>query len=89
MDWSYILTIIGILSVVIALFNFNVNKRIDDLKELFKAELKPINQKLDNHITDTDKKIEKLDVKIQGLEKKMESVDRKTDEVLGILKKSI
>lgn len=65
------LTVLGALIGILALntgisfYLFNslqntFNKRIDDLKELFKAELKPINEKLDNHITDTDKKIDAL-----------------------------
>ena len=60
------------------------NKRIDDLRdflrsetastrELFKAELKPINEKLDNHITDTDKKIDSLTKKIDKLLEKKEN----------------
>ena len=64
MEWTNVLAIVGILTLIMALFNFNINKRIDDLKELFKAELKaelaPINEKLGNHITDTDKKIDIL-----------------------------
>ena len=34
---------------------------------IFRAELRPINEKLDNHITDTDTKIDALDAKVSKL----------------------
>ena len=61
---SGLLIIIGVV-LTLAINGVNrqidvLGKRIDDLKELFRAELRPINEKLDNHITDTDKKIDEL-----------------------------
>ena len=50
------------------------NKRIDDLKELFKTELNPIKENLDNHITETDKKIDSLKEDIAGLKMDVHSV---------------
>lgn len=71
---TIILTIIGANIATLAIFTNIINKRIgdfnkrfDDLKDLFRAELKPINEKLDNHITDTDKKINELTKKVDRL----------------------
>ena len=77
----------------------NSNKRIDDLKELFrvelKAELEPINSKLNNHITDTNKDIKALTSRVDLIEKdlrvlnsKMKDLNVKMDMILKELKKS-
>ena len=70
------LTIIGANIATLAIFSFIINKRIDDIKELFKAELKaelsPINQKLNNHITDTDRKIDDLSKQVKEVNEKLD-----------------
>ena len=57
----------------------NSNKRIDDLKELFRSELKaelaPINSKLNNHITDTTKDIKVLTGRVDNIEKDLKTLN--------------
>ena len=48
-------------------FQNHVESRFNDLRGLFKAELKPINDKLNNHITDTDKKIDEINKKVDKI----------------------
>ena len=59
---SGLLIIIGV--VVFTHVINGINKRIDDLKELFKAELRvvinPINEKLSNHVTESLIQIRRL-----------------------------
>ena len=58
-----LISLLGEVSKVQGQFD-QFNNRFDDLKELFKSELarnlEPINQKLGNHITDTNKEIKTL-----------------------------
>lgn len=70
MNFESITEFIGLLGFIFLLINWlrsdlnkrldDQSKRFDDLKELFKAELKPIDEKLSNHVTDTHKEIESL-----------------------------
>ena len=59
-------------------FKDSINKKVDDFKEsitkqmeintkLLEAKLEPINEKLGNHITDTDKKIDEINQKLDQL----------------------
>ena len=56
-------------------FKVSIDKRFDDfnssieniLEVKLDAKIAPINEKLGNHITDTDKKIDKLEFKIDQL----------------------
>ena len=76
---SGLLIIIG---AVLTLAINGINRQIDTLKELFKtqfdntrelmeARLKPIDDKLNNHITDTDKKIDELNKKVDLILEKL------------------
>ena len=49
----------------------DIRESKNDLKDLFRAELRPINEKLDNHITDTDNHITDTDKKIDALDAKI------------------
>ena len=73
-----IITILAGITGLLTLFNFGFNKRIDDLshtfnkriddlKDLFKAELEPIKKDLNNHVTETDKKIDDLKKDLDNL----------------------
>ena len=71
MDIQSLLAVAAIFAIIMGIFTHFFNKRIDDLRELFKAELNakltPINQTLHNHVTDTDKKIETLQKDVSDL----------------------
>ena len=43
-------------------------------RELLRAGLEPIKEQLSNHVTDTDKKIDKLDRRIDKLDRKMDKL---------------
>ena len=82
MEWTYILTITCIfLGITYILIDIQVgmgglNKRIDDLKESFNikldARIKPIEMALNNHITETDRKIDALDAKVTKILEKLD-----------------
>ncbi len=57
----------GLFIYIFSSLKSDIREFKNDLKDLFRAELRPINEKLDNHITDTDKKIDALDAKITKL----------------------
>ena len=81
---SGLLIIIGVV-LTLAINGINrqidaLGKRVDDLKDLFRAELAPINEKLNNHITDTDKKIDALDTEIKEIRKE---INEKLDKLLA------
>lgn len=63
---QFILAICAILGLNFALINMLNN----NLKDVFRAELQPINEKLNNHITETDKKIDEINKKIDILLKR-------------------
>ena len=82
MEWQILILFIGLLAFIFHLNNSlknDFNKRIDDLKEMFRAELSPINEKLNNHITGTDKKIDALDTKIIRLEEGQKLILKKLE----------
>ena len=79
MEWGQVLTIIFGMSAVVGGFVFLISKRIDDLKDSIiqplDAKLTPINEKLDNHITDTNKKIAQLSENINENNDKLSHLD--------------
>ena len=110
MQYIEIITIIISFFVIFQWLSNSLNRRIDDLressrkgmddlKELFKAELdfkiRPIEIALNNHITDTNKDIKALTYRVDNIEKdlktltfEMKDVNTKMDEILKELRKS-
>ena len=73
--------LIGYTAFLFALFAYILDLKLD-------KKLAPINKKLDNHITDTNKKIEKLSNHITDTNKKIEKLEAGQAEILRILKKN-
>ena len=77
MDIQSLLSITAIFAIIMGIFTHFFNKRIDDLRDLFKSELeskiKPIETALNNHITDTHKEIVNLKKAIATLDNNLTS----------------
>ena len=58
----------------------NLETKIDSLKELFTAQLKPIQENLTNHVTDANKKIDDLKKDMKDGHSKLEA---KLDRILA------
>ena len=64
----WILALFGGMALVIAVLVFVLlRKDIKHLKELFITELKSIEKQLNNHVTETDQKIDRIESKIDKL----------------------
>ena len=71
---------IAIIIGILGLFTHFINKIFDDFKGAIQSELKSIDEKLNNYITDTDKKIESLSNEIKEIRKE---VNDKLDRLLA------
>ena len=82
-------TFTEIISILVLFFTF-FGVQIQVFKMLLEAKLVPINEKLTNHITDTDKKIDLLDKKINDLskivDKEFKKIDSNFDSILKVFK---
>ena len=73
-DISLLKKDISSLATVIEKDNRNVENKMDSFKELLSEKLKPIEKQLSNHVSDTDKKIEKLAEGQARLEGKIDKI---------------
>ena len=92
MNWQDFIAVLGTLIGLLGVFYLFINTRLNDLKELFKSELRselrPINEKLDNHITDTTKEIQTIKEEIKYIKEEMKDHSREIISKIESLKKA-